>query len=76
MEMTYLEERQEKDLFAKRAAEHFANRPSNYTFTDGEIKSGEYFALRFGMGDDCVVVFRIDDETPVNYQNIIKIKKG
>ncbi len=70
MEIAYLEKRQEKDSFAERAAEHFANNQSHYTY--GEIKSGEYFALRFGMGEDCVVVFRIDDETPVNYQNIIK----
>jgi len=74
MEMTYMHERQENDAFAERAAEHFKNNPSHYTFTDGEIEAGAHFALRFGMGDDCVVIFKISDENPINYQNLIKTK--
>jgi hypothetical protein len=72
MEMTYLDERKEQDAFAERAAENFALHPEHWTFTDGDIAAGEYFALRFGMGGDCVVIFRIGEETPINYQNIIK----
>lgn len=71
MEMTYLKERQEKDAFAVRAARHFEENPECSSFTDGDIEPNAYFALRFGLGNDCVVVFRIDDETPTNYQNLI-----
>jgi hypothetical protein len=72
MEMTYLHERQEKDAFAERAAKHFTKHPEHWTFTDGEIEARAYFALKFGLGEDCVVVFRIDDEEPLNYQQIME----
>lgn len=61
-----LEEQKEKLEFVQRAAKLFAN-SKRVTFTDGSL-----FALRFGLDNDCVVVFRIDEDFPVeNYQNII-----
>ena len=70
MEHTFLHERQEQDSFAERAAKHFQANPEHWTYTDAEIETGAYFAMKFGMGNDCVVVFTIADN-PVNYQNII-----
>ena len=69
--MTTLSERQEKDDFAKRAANSFKLNPQHWSYTDNTIESGEYFALRFGLGKDCVVVFRIGDEPILNYQQLI-----
>lgn len=70
MIMTRIEERRRQDDFAQRAARHFRDNPNHWSYTDGEIKAGEFFALRFGMGKDCVVIFTIGDD-PLNYQNII-----
>jgi HD-like signal output (HDOD) protein len=56
--------------FAKKAAEHFAKNPKHYSF--GEIERGEYLALRWGMGNDCVLVIRQhEDEQAVNFQQAI-----
>jgi hypothetical protein len=71
MEMVYLDERKAKDDFAVKAAKHFERNPDHWTYTEEEIAPNVYFALRFGLGNDCVVVFRIGDEMPTNYQNII-----
>ena len=63
--MSFETERQE---FAKRAAACFAKDPRKWTYTDGDIREGCLFAMRFGLGNDCVVVFRLDPEyEPVNY---------
>ena len=70
MQMTSLSERKEKDQFAERAARYLKENPEKYSYTDGEIKQGEYFGIRFGMGNDCVVVFLIGDEV-LNYQQIL-----
>ncbi len=71
MKMTYLHERQLQDEFAERAARHFFEHPEHSTYTDAEIEAGAFFALRFGLGDDCVVMFRIGEDEPLNYQHII-----
>lgn len=71
--MTYMDHEQETQAFARRAAAHFAKEPGHYTYTDGEIQAGELFAMRYGLGDDCVVVFRIDGAfTPTNYQELVR----
>lgn len=70
MIMTHIEERKLQDEFAQRAAVHFRDNPEHWSYTDGEIKAGEFFALRFGMGEDCVVIFTVGDE-PLNYQQLI-----
>jgi len=73
MKMTYLQDEECIVEFAKRAAINFAKNPQHYTYTDGDIRSGFLFAMRFGLGDDCVVVFRIaDDFEPVNFQELIR----
>lgn len=72
MEMTTLGERQAKDFFAKEAAVHFKKNPNHWTYTSGQITAGEFFAMKYGSGEDCVVVFRIGEDEPLNYQNIMK----
>jgi hypothetical protein len=73
MESIYLSERVEKDEFAKRAAKYFAENQECRTYTDEEIKSGCYFAVRWGLGEDGVVVFKIDEYThPVNYMELVR----
>jgi hypothetical protein len=59
--------------FAKKAAMFFAKHEKYYTFSYlGKIEAGELFAVRFGLDDDCVVVFRIDEGfEPINYQQLI-----
>jgi hypothetical protein len=59
--------------FANEAAACFAKNETCWTFTrSGRIKPGELFAMRWGMGNDCVLVFRIDDNfEPVNFQQAI-----
>ena len=73
MMMTYAEDEQQRIDFAKSAARWFAENPKGHTYTAGEIETGALFAMRYGLGDDCVVVFRISHDTPVvNFQNLIR----
>lgn len=58
-------------VFAKAAAEKFQENPELVTFTDGAIKEGELFAVRWGLDRDCILVFEIGDEPRV-YDQIIK----
>jgi hypothetical protein len=73
MIMTTAQEEIESLDFAKRAANRFAKDKKLTTYTDSEISQGCLFAMRWGLCDDCVVVFRLDDSfTPINYQQLIK----
>ena len=57
--------------FAKKAAAHFEAHPDHASF--GDIAPGNLLALRWGLGNDCVLVLRLDEnEEPVNFQSIIK----
>lgn len=70
MQMIRLSDQQERNAFALKAATWFTNHPEHYTF--GDLEPGSWFGMRFGVGEDCVVVFRIGDEEPVNYQQLIR----
>ena len=60
----------EIEAFASRASEHFKKNHNHWTYTDGEIEQGQYFALCFGFERDRVLVFRVDERTPVmNFDN-------
>ena len=73
MRMIYIDAETKQENFARKAAKHFAENPKHYTFTDGDIECGCFFAIRFGLCDDCVVVLKIDDNhEPVNYQQLIR----
>lgn len=72
MRMVYMSEDDEVRDFAKMAAMVFAKHRSIYTYTNGGIEAGGLFAVRFGGGDNCVVVFRLDEDfEPINYQQLI-----
>lgn len=72
MRMTHISAEQAQIDFAKRAAEAFAAEPKMFTF--GDLKPGSLLAMRYGLGDDCVVVMRLDpDHEPVNYQQLIRV---
>jgi hypothetical protein len=64
----------EKIEFAERAAKFFENNPKYYSFTDGEIRCGAYFAMKQGILDDCVLVFQIGDD-PTNFVQFIDRNK-
>lgn len=73
MKMIYMSEYDEVREFAKRAAKNFAKCKEHCTYTHGEIKAGCLFAMRWGLGEDCVVVFRLDEDfEPINYQQLIR----
>lgn len=74
MEMIYLHEREEQDRFARKAAAHFEQHPEHWSYTDGDIRANAYFALRYGLGKDCVVVFKIGEDQPTNYMNLINME--
>lgn len=71
MRMTHVLDEIALVSFAQRAAKCFSEDKTKWTFTDGEIISGCMFAARWGLGNDCVLVFRLNDEEPVNFQNIV-----
>ena len=63
----------EREAFAHDAARAFAENPQFSTFTRGDIEPGTWFAVRWGMNEDCVVVFKIDEDTPpANYMNLVR----
>lgn len=68
---------EEELTFAKHAAAKFEENPEWATFTTGEIVPGCLFAVRWGLGNDCVLVLRIsEDAVPTVYQQIIRKKEA
>ena len=71
--LTSLEQEKELIAFVDKAALHFETHKEHNTFTEAEIEPGVLFAIRWGMGRDCVLVFRIsEDFVPRIYQQAIK----
>lgn len=64
--------REELD-FMEKAAANFASNPAVWSFSAGEITPGCLLALRWGLGDDCVLVMRLDEfHTPTVYSQAVK----
>ena len=75
MRMTYLSEEKELQEFAIRAAKHFEENQQHRSYSDKEIEPGCLLAMKWGCGDDCVLVLKLDEFfEPVNYQNLINKK--
>ncbi len=73
MNLTTIADAEEELSFAKKAAEYFSEHPETWSLAPGNIVPGCLLALRFGANDDCVVVFRLDENCEVkNYQQAIK----
>ena len=72
--MKFVTYESEKDIleFADRAKNHFENNKKSVTYTNSDIVAGCLFATRWGFDDDCVLVFRLDDDfEPINFQQMI-----
>ena len=60
--------------FAERAKPQFEGVKN--TYTDGDIKAGCFFAVKFGVGDDCILVFKLAyDFEPINLTHMISRAK-
>ena len=73
---TTVQEETDRMIFAQEAAEHFAKHPEHWTYSKDELASGVLLALRWGLGNDCVLVLRVADELPVIFGQIIKKGQG
>lgn len=72
MRLINLQEEQESLAFAREAAKAFEENPKYSTYSTGVIKEGEYFAVRWGMNDRCVLIFKVShDFTPTVYTDLI-----
>jgi len=75
--MTTLQEHVALSEFAERAARSMENNKDIYTYSDGQPAPGQLLALRWGLGNDCVLVVRLDDDfEPVNFQQAIRADGG
>ena len=73
MRMVRMDDEDEAKAFAIRAAKEFEKNDKLCTYTDKPIEAGCLFAVRWGLLDNCVLVFKLDEEfEPTNYQGLIK----
>ena len=73
MRQVRIDEINEEIAFAEKAAKYFAEHKEVSTYTESEIVAGCFFAVRWGLGDDCVVVIKLDDlHEPKNYANLVR----
>lgn len=69
--MVHLSDELAQIEFAKSAAEYFAAHPAKASY--GEIAPGQLLALRWGLGDDCVLVLKLDElHVPTNYAQLVR----
>lgn len=71
MNHEYIGDVEARLAFAKRAANHFAANRGHFTYTDTEIEPDALFAVRWGLGEDCVLVFKVGDLPPTIYGQAI-----
>jgi hypothetical protein len=73
--MTTFSEENELTEFAKKAANNFEENPDHATYSVKYPAPGELLAIRWGMGNDCVLVLKLDEYfEPVIFQQAIKRK--
>jgi hypothetical protein len=71
--MTTKQEELDRLAFAERAAACFRSDPKLATFSDRSVSPGSYLALRWGLGNDCVLVVKLDEyDEPINYQQLVR----
>ena len=69
--MTSIQHEQERIAFVERAVRSFEQHPDYATF--GDLEPGSLLALRWGLGNDCVLVVRLDEDYEIAvYQQAIK----
>ena len=67
--MTTKAEELERIAFADQAAADFAKHPKHWTY--GDLTPCSFLGIRWGLGEDCVLVVKLDDSEHVNFQNIV-----
>ena len=73
MKHIYLSARKEEEQFVSKAVKYFKENPHKNTFTEKEIEVGCWFAIRWGLDRNGVVIFKLDENfEPTNYMEIIK----
>jgi hypothetical protein len=73
MRHVYPTELRDEMAFAERAAASFAENPTHWTFAGGDPEPGQLLALRWGLGNDCVLVVKLDAEhEPTLYAQLIR----
>lgn len=73
MRMVTINKELETIEFAKRAANKFAGDPTMSSYSDGDLEPGCLLALRWGAGNDCVLVMRLaEDFELVNFQELVR----
>lgn len=81
MYATTLTDEKKRQIFAQKAAEAFSKDKNLYTFsekdiTSKDVPSGGFFAVRWGIMDRSVLVFKIDEEYPViNYRDLVQAQR-
>ena len=65
------EERERRTKFVEDAATWFSRNPEGRTYTQGEIVEGNLIGIRWGLGNDCVLVFEIAKDVEL-YPQVIK----
>ena len=66
-----LKEEQHKLDFVRKAAEAFSKNKNLKTWTEEGLVPGHLMALRWGLGNDCVVVIRIGEDPAKLYAQVI-----
>lgn len=59
MKVINLTQMKASEAFARKAAEHFKSHPTHYTYSEGDPKAGELFAVRWN--DFTVLVVKLDE---------------
>jgi hypothetical protein len=73
MKHIYFEARKEEEEFVLKAAKYFKENLQHNTFTEADIVPGCWFAMRWGLNRNGVLVFKLDEfSEPTNYMEIIK----
>jgi hypothetical protein len=73
--MVYMSQEEAQIRFAKEAAKDFAEHSEHISF--GSAEPGSFLALRWGLGGDCVLVLKLDEDfIPTNYQQLVKQLNG
>ena len=69
---TTLGEEEETLKFVRTAATAFREDPDMISYTTGPIEPGCLFALRWGLDNDCIMIFKVGTEfNPVVFDQVV-----
>ena len=72
MRIVNIHEEKEQERFARSAGIYFAENPKCTSYTYKDIVPGCFIALRWGAGNDCVLILKLDEwHEPAVYQQFI-----